>query len=363
MALPDGRGTGGSTARRTQSARRRWVGLLVALALVTACSKERRTAGAEPHPEGFETLEIGYQASPGTVPPIELAEDLGFLAPLKLRFVSSTVSGPQSIQAVVTGDTDVGSAFNGAILKLIAAKAPIQAVVGSYGVDDITWSGFYVKEDSSIRSARDLLGKKVSMNTLGAHSEFMLREYLLRAGLSRAEAKQVTLLVVPPVNGEQALRQGQVDVASLGGIFRDRALERGGLRLLFSDFQLYGSFTAGSYVLNTEFMRRNPNSAKKLVSAVAQAIEWSQRTPRDDVVARFRRILSQRKRAEDTSVIQYWQSYGIAGRGGQLAEREFRVWLDWMVKDEQLAPAQLAVSDVYTNQLNPYAAATEAVRP
>lgn len=69
------------------------------------------------------------------------------------------------------------------------------------------------------------------MNTLGAHAEFMLREYLSRAGLSPEEAKKVTLVVLPPVNTEQALRAGNIDVASLTGIFRDKALVRGGLRV------------------------------------------------------------------------------------------------------------------------------------
>ena len=48
---------------------------------------------------------------------------------MKLDYVSNTTSGPQSIQGVVTGDVDIGSAFNGAILKRIAAGAPIRAVV------------------------------------------------------------------------------------------------------------------------------------------------------------------------------------------------------------------------------------------
>ncbi len=61
----------------------------------------------------------------------ELAEDLGYLAPLKLKWVGNTISGPQDIQTVVTGDTDIGGAFYGAILKLIAAKAPIKAVVAT----------------------------------------------------------------------------------------------------------------------------------------------------------------------------------------------------------------------------------------
>ena len=134
--------------------RRSW--LLAALALLAACSREEAGKGAAPHPD-YETLELRYQGNNGTVSPAELAEDLGYLAPLRLSFVGSTISGPVSVQAVVTGDTDFGGAFNGAIIKLLAAKAPIVAVVGYYGVDDKRQSNFFVLEDSPIRQPRDLL--------------------------------------------------------------------------------------------------------------------------------------------------------------------------------------------------------------
>jgi ABC-type nitrate/sulfonate/bicarbonate transport system substrate-binding protein len=154
--------------------------------------------------EPLEKTEIRYQGWAGQVTFPELAEDLGYLAPLKLKWVGNTISGPQDIQTVVTGDVDIGGAFYGAIIKLIAAKAPIKAVVGYYGSDADTYNGYYVKEDSPIKTARDLIGKKVAVNTLGAHLEFVLREYLARNGLSAAEAKQVTLVAVSPVTGEQA---------------------------------------------------------------------------------------------------------------------------------------------------------------
>ena len=125
----------------------------------------------------LEKTEIRYQGWAGQVTFTELAEDLGYLAPLKLKWVGNTISGPQDIQTVVTGDIDIGGAFYGAILKLIAAKAPIKAVVGYYGSDDNTYSGYYVKEDSPIKTARDLIGKKVAVNTLGAHHEFVPVSY------------------------------------------------------------------------------------------------------------------------------------------------------------------------------------------
>jgi ABC-type nitrate/sulfonate/bicarbonate transport system substrate-binding protein len=323
------------------------------VAFVTACrnadaSKERR-----PLTETAELLELRYLASPGTVSPPELAEDLGYLAPVKLVYVSSTTSGPQSIQTAVTGDTDFGSAFNGAILKLIAAKAPIMAVVGSYGVDDKIWGGYYVTQDSPLRTARDLIGRKVAVNTVGAHQEFVLKEYLARSGLNADEIKQVMLVALPPVNSEQALRQGQTDVSVLTSIFRDRAVERGGLRLLFSDRELFGSFTAGSYVMRNDFIAQHPKTAQKFVEAVGKAIEWSKATPREQVVDRFRRIIAKRKRNEDTSVVKYWQSYGVADTRGRIHAPEFQVWIDWMLRAGELRPGQLELARVYTNELNP----------
>ncbi|GAA3325830.1 hypothetical protein GCM10020331_059280 [Ectobacillus funiculus] len=103
----------------------------------------------------------------------------------------------------------------------------------------------------------------MAMNTLGAHHEFMLKEYLHRNGLTNEEIKQVTLVALPPVSTEQALRQKQIDVAVLGGILRDKALERGGIHPLFSDYDLFGEFTAGSYVMTEKFLKQKSEYGEK----------------------------------------------------------------------------------------------------
>jgi ABC-type nitrate/sulfonate/bicarbonate transport system substrate-binding protein len=103
-------------------------------------------------------------------------------------------------------------------------------VLSSYGADAHEYTGYYVLENSPIRSARDLIGKKIGMNTLGAHHEFLTREWLAQQGLTPDELESVQLVVVPPVNTEQALREGQVDVGTLNSIQRESALERGGIR-------------------------------------------------------------------------------------------------------------------------------------
>lgn len=319
------------------------------------CRKEEPSGtAAQGGAPGFEKAVLRYQGFTGQVTYPELAEDLGYLAPLRLEYVGNTISGPQDIQTVVTRDIDFGGAFNGAVVKLMAAKAPITAVIGYYGVDENTWSGYYVLENSPIRTPRDFIGKKVSVNTVGAHQEFVLREYLTRAGLTKDEIAQVTLVALPPVSAEQALRQGQVDVSVLGSILRDKALERGNIRSVFSDYDLFGKFTAGSIVLTKDFLRDNPKTARHFVEATSRAIEWARTSPRDEVVARMTTVINRRGRAEDASATKYWRSTGIAGQGGLISDREFQVWVDWLVKDGGLPAGQLAPRDLYTNELNPY---------
>ncbi|MBB5778804.1 ABC transporter substrate-binding protein [Nonomuraea jabiensis] len=324
--------------------------LLAALmpAVLAACG----TAQANPQQE---VKVLRYQGSVGNVTFPELAEELGYLGDVKLKWVGNTTSGPQDIQSAATGQTDFGGAFNGAIVKLKAAKAPIKAVIGYYGSDQATYNGYYVKDDSPIRSARDLIGKKIGVNTLGAHHEAVIKEYLKREGLTPEEIKQVQLVVIPPVNTEQALRQGQLDVGTLGGVLRDKALERGGLRPLFKDVDLFGPFTAGSVVLREDFIAANPHTVKTFVTGFAKAIEWARTHPREDVVAKFQQIIAKRGRNESADAVRFWKSTGIAAKGGVIADQEFKTWTDWLEHEGEIKPGQVKVSDLYTNQYNPYA--------
>jgi ABC-type nitrate/sulfonate/bicarbonate transport system substrate-binding protein len=340
-----------STRNRTNA----FVAALVAALslLATACGGD---SGAEVTSDG-KTV-IRYQGWASQVGLAELAEDLGYYEKVDLEWVGDTTSGPQDIQSVATGQVDVGGAFNGAVVKLAAADAPLISVLGYYGADDQTYSGYYVLDGSPIRSARDLIGKKVGMNTLGAHHEFLVREWLAQQGLAPEEIAQVELTVVPPVNTEEALRQGQIDVGTLNGVFRDTALARGGLRPLFTDQSLFGSFTYGTQVFRRDFVDQNREAVADYVQGTSRAIRWTQTQPREVVVQRFKDIIDKRGRNENTQFVEYWKSVGVAGPGGVIDEREIQIWIDWLVRNGELQPGQLTASDLYTNEFVPYANGT-----
>ncbi|MFD7005998.1 MULTISPECIES: ABC transporter substrate-binding protein [Rhodococcus] len=326
--------------------------LLTFTSLAVACSGSETTTTAD----GKTVLR--YEGTTGQVSFPELAADLGYYQKVELNWIGDTTSGPQSIQNAATGQTDFGGAFNGAVLKLAAADSPITSVIGYYGSDKETFNGYYVLDGSPITSARDLIGKKVGMNTLGAHHEFLVREWLAREGLTPDEIKQVELTVVPPVNTEQALRQGQIDVGTLGSVFRDKAVERGGIRPLFTDESIFGSFTYGSLLFRDDFIAKNKDAVADFVQGTARAIRWTQTTPRDDVIAKFRDIITKRGRNETTDLVGYWKTPGVAGPGGVITDKEIQTWIDWLVRNGELEDGKLTPADVYTNEYNPYANGT-----
>ncbi|WP_328425184.1 ABC transporter substrate-binding protein [Micromonospora sp. NBC_00389] len=320
------------------------------LALVTGTAG----CGGDAEAGAGQATELRYQGSAGQVTLPELAADLGYLGDVRLNWIGNVTGGPQDIQATATGQSDFGGAFNGAIVKLAAANAPITAVVSYYGSDAQSFQGYYVLDDNPIRGPRDLIGKKVGMNTLGAHAEAVLKTWLARGRLTPAEIKQVELVALPPVNTEQSLRQKQIDVAVLGGVIRDKAIASGGIRTVFTDHELLGAFSAGTYVFRDDFIKRNPDTVKAFVTGVGKAIEWARTQPRETVVARMRDIIAKRGRNEDPSLVAYWKSSGVAGRGGVIGEQEFGTWIDWLAAEGELKGDRPKPADIYTNRFNPF---------
>lgn len=145
-------------------------------------------------------------------------------------------------------------------------------------------------------------------------------------------------------------------MAALSGVLRDKAVARGGVRALYTDYDLLGEFSAGSYVFRQDFIKKNPDTVRAFVAGVAKAIEWSRSTPRSEVIARFEKIINAHGRNEDTSTLRYFKSFGVAGQGGLISDKEFSTWIDWLDRSGELKGKQVSAANVYTNEFNPFAA-------
>jgi len=221
--------------------------LLLAGAALSGCAESAASGG-----KGGDT--IRYQGYQGSVNLPELAKALGYLDDVKLKYVGTVQGGPQSIAALVSNQVDYGAAFNGAIAQIASTGAPIKSVISYYGSNGPVNSSLLVKDDGGVKSARDLIGKKVAVNTLGANAEAVLDTYLAKGGLSQDEIKKVTLVPLPGINEEAALREGKVEAAYLFGALKDSALSRPGLRTLVTDTDLVGPYNGGSIVMRDQFI-------------------------------------------------------------------------------------------------------------
>ncbi len=331
--------------------------LITALAggILAGCSSKSAVSGSASDRKGEDKV-LQYSGGAGSVNLPELAEDLGYLGDIKLENIGTTSGGPEQIQLTATNQIDFANAFTGAVIKSVAEGVKIKSVVNSYGVDELSKGGLFVLEDSSIKSAKDLIGKKVGVNTLGAQAEFFLVQYLRDHGLTEKEIDQVQLVVIPAANAEQILRSKQVDAARLSELSKERALEKGGVRELTNDLEIYGGpFGAGTYSFSEEYIKENPNTVKTFVNGVAKALEWSKSTPREEVIERLEKIVNERNNNETTNNLKYWKSFGIESTGAVIKPEDFEVWVDYLVKDGQLKEGQVTLEDLYTNEFNSFA--------
>ena len=323
-----------------------------ALILVAAA-----VAGCAANGADGEVTTIRYQTNAGLVDLPELADALGYFegTGIKLDRVGDVQGGPESLRAVATDQVDYGGAFNGAIAKLASTGAPITAVISYYGSSDDVSSSLLVKEDGGIDSARDLIGKKVAVNTLGANAEAVLDTYLTDEGLSADEIEQVTLVPLPGINSEAALREGQVDAAYLFGSLKEVALDHGGIKSLVNDIDLVGPYNAGSYVLSDKFIKQNPDTTKKFVGAIAKALDYAQTHPVEETREVMKKYLADHGRADYADALDLWLGTGVPARGGVIGDEDFTLWLDWLEAEGEVDPGSIEPSEIYTNEFNPYA--------
>ena len=342
----------------TRPPRRRLRAAVAVLALVAgtaACG----SSGAQTTSDGRTV--IRYQTSPGAVSLPEIAAELGYFEKIELKLVGETTGGPESLRALSTNQVDIANAFQGAIAKVISSGAPVRAVVASYGSVGAVNSPIVVRDDGSVRSARDLIGKKVALNTLGANSEAILDTYLTQEGLSQAEIDKVTLVPLPGTVLEASLREKQVDAAFFSAALYKVASERPGLAQLTTDVDVVGPYTGGSYALHEKLIKENPEAARDFVQGVARATEWTQSTPVEQVREFVVDFLTEQGRNEAIPVVQRFEGFGIPTTGGWLRDEDFSVWLDWLETAGEVDAGDLEVEELYTNEFNPLAEAKEFV--
>ncbi|MBZ9918381.1 MULTISPECIES: ABC transporter substrate-binding protein [unclassified Mesorhizobium] len=290
------------------------------------------------------SVKIRYLASRGSISPHELADQLGYFRGLgiELENVGYAGGGPESLFALASGSVDLGSAATPAVINSIAGGNDFVAAYPSNGINSQVKSVFYVLEDSPIRSIADIAGKTISVNTLGAHLDYAVREALHSLGLPPDAAK---LVVVPGPQLEQTLRSHQVDVAGLGywqATFAGALVANGGVRGVFNDADVLGEIAGGFIVLRRDFIAANRDAAKNFVEQSARAADWSRQNP-DEARKVLAEILD--KRGENGELARYWTGFGLREKA-VATDRDIDFWVAVLERDGRLPRGKLKAADI-----------------
>lgn len=291
-----------------------------------------------------EDVTIRYLASHGGISPHELAQELGYYegTGITLENVGYATGGPESLIALAGGSVELGSAATAAVLNSIAGGNDFVAAYPTQGINDQVQSIFYVLEDSPIKGIKDIAGKTVAVNTLGAHLDYTVREALFKNGLPTDAAN---LVAVPGPQLEQVLRAGQVDIAAFGywqTTFEGAARKTGGLRPIFDDTDVLGEIAGGFVVLDRDWVAEHPKAAKDFVAGAAKAADYARENPEDT-----RKILAKvlEERDENPELAQYFAGYGVRP-GGLPVEHDLQFWIDVLEREGQIGKGQLVAKDL-----------------
>ena len=136
--------------------------------LLAKQAKVSSSAGSieyKPH----EEVTIRYLSSSTIVEPYELAKELGYLKGINITRAGSYTGGPEDIIAVASGSTNIGHSAWISIINAKARGTEIKAFAAPMGNSPESWyegtpylSKWIVLENSSIRIAKDLMGKKIA---------------------------------------------------------------------------------------------------------------------------------------------------------------------------------------------------------
>src|SRR5687767_2653930 len=255
--------------RRTLTALLAVAGLLV----VTACGGNTSTPPATSTSSGVpDKVNVGVIAILD-VAPIYLGNKQGFFKKRNIDLTLTTAQGGAAIvPAVVGGQYQFG--FSNVVSLLLAQSRglPLKVVSNgnnSTGVDGQDFGSVLVKGDSPIKSAADLAGKSVAVNTLQNIVDTTVRASIRKGGGNPGTVKFVEL-AFPDMPA--ALQSGRVDAAFMVEPFQSTARAQGARSVASSYVDAAPNLTVAVYFTSNQMISTNPDLVKRFTEAMKESL-------------------------------------------------------------------------------------------
>jgi len=241
--------------------------------------------------------------------PIYVAQEKGFFRENRIEVDPVfTKGGGENVQAVVSGDAQVGLSTGVlALLSAFAKGAPLKIVASEiYGMDTF----WYVLQSSPVRKFEDLAGKKVGYSRPGSSSNMAvlaISDQLKAKGLKPAEP--VSLGGVP--DAFTAVKTGQGDAGwSVPPFLLDR-VEKGEIRIVArgSEIIALNDVTMRVHFANADFASKNPETLKAFLRAHRKAVDFMFENPKEATKIWIKRA---DLKIPEATVLKTWEFYNRA---------------------------------------------------
>lgn len=214
------------------------------------------------------------------VAPIYLGVEQGFFEEegLKLTLVPAQ-GGAAIVPAVVSGQVEFGFSNLTSLIIARSKGLPLKVVApgaGSTGVQGKDFGGVVVKAGSPLKSAADLVGKRVAVNTLGNINDTTVRASIRAAG---GDPKNVNFVELAFPDMLAALENGNVDAVQVVEPFLATALKNGD-RLIASNYvDTAPGLTIAGYFTSEQTATAKPDLVKRFAAAMQKSLKYANDNP------------------------------------------------------------------------------------
>jgi NitT/TauT family transport system substrate-binding protein len=200
------------------------------------------------------------------------ALDQGFFAQNGLDVTIDVItSGGAIVSALMGSAIDIGVASIASLSTAHAKGLPILAIAaGGIYNGAFPTSMLAVTENSPLRTAKDLTGKTVAVQTLGELAAFSMMSWIDKNG---GDGKSVKFLELPTSSMADALTKGRVDAAFIAEPFFTQA--KPAVRFFAPTYDgVSKRFLITAWCGQHDWIDRNTATAKKFIAAMRTAAVW-----------------------------------------------------------------------------------------
>jgi ABC-type nitrate/sulfonate/bicarbonate transport system substrate-binding protein len=334
--------------------RRRSLSLLGGAALGLGAVRPHPTRASDLTPVRILGSGNGWNASEIVI----LAEEKGFFRKEGLRLELILLPAERLTIALDAGVTDfVPNAYYIYFVNIKDKGLQGRQVVSTTPYLDprLPNGGLFVRENSPIRSPADLRGKTIGVTVIQFASSWFTLAYLRKDGLGRND---INLVAIPGPQHEQVLLSGDVDAVYTSGPVEASLRRRGGFRKLFTAAEIPGRrMSLGATIVKDDFAARHTDTVRRYVTAIANAIEWANRS-QDEIIdfavktgrvnPKLAPFLYSPDGSGDYSLLR-WPDHGLQNRD------DVKFWIDVAEEIEIAQKGRFTPEDIYTDQFNPFA--------